>query len=182
VSDDGDVVSGGTTDRTTVTGLLLNVGNDGTFGHGAEGENVSDVDGGLLSGVDELTGVHALVGDETVNSHNPSAQIPHQTTKASTKQLQAKNLEWEVVRLMAELVAVRVAEDDLGKRSTSTRVVDDVLYDTANVSMALGVVEGSEFGRVLEIASKASVSGLSSKPTTKPLDIKNRPFAAWCWP
>lgn len=83
---------------------------------------------------------------------------------------------------MAELVAVRVAEDDLGKRSTSTRVVDDVLYDTTNVSMALGVVEGSEFGRVLEIASKASVSGLSSKPTTKPLDIKNGPFVAWCWP
>lgn len=50
---------------------------------------------------------------------------------------------------MAELVAVRVTEDDLSKGSSTTGVVDDVLHDTTDVSMALAVVEGSEFGGVL---------------------------------
>lgn len=50
---------------------------------------------------------------------------------------------------MAELVAVRVTEDDLSKGSSTTGVVDDVLHDTTDVSMALTVVEGSEFGGVL---------------------------------
>ena len=64
VADDGDVVAGGTAERTTVAGLLLDVGNDGTLRDGAEGQDVADGQGGLLAGVDELAGVHALVGDE----------------------------------------------------------------------------------------------------------------------
>lgn len=54
---------------------------------------------------------------------------------------------------MAELVAVRVTEDDLSKGSTTAGVVDDVLYDTSDVSMTLTVIEGSEFGGVLFAAS-----------------------------
>lgn len=77
---------------------------------------------------------------------------------------------------MAELVAVRVAEDNLSKRSTPTRVVDNILYDTSNVPMALGVVEGSELGWVLEIETEASVSGPFSKPTTKPLGYQKPTF------
>lgn len=64
VADDGNVVTGGTTKSTTVTSLLLDVGNNGTLRDGGEGKDVSDSQGGVLSGVDELTGVHALVGDE----------------------------------------------------------------------------------------------------------------------
>lgn len=64
VADDGDVVAGRAAQSTTVTNLLLDVGDDGTFGHGGEGENISDSEGGVLSGVDELAGVHALVGNE----------------------------------------------------------------------------------------------------------------------
>lgn len=37
VADNGDVVAGGATKSTAVTDLLLDVGDDGTFGHGAEG-------------------------------------------------------------------------------------------------------------------------------------------------
>lgn len=64
VSDDGDVVAGGAAQGAAVANLLLNVGHDGTLGHGAQGQNVADGEGGLLAGVDELAGVHALVGDE----------------------------------------------------------------------------------------------------------------------
>lgn len=69
VADDGNVVAGGTAKSTTVTGLLLDVGDDGTLGHGGEGQNVADGQSGVLTGVDELAGVHALVGDEGLGDH-----------------------------------------------------------------------------------------------------------------
>ena len=66
VSDDGDVVAGGPSERTTVSGFLLNVGGNGTFRHRSKREDVSDAKRGLLSGVDKLTGVHSLVGNKTI--------------------------------------------------------------------------------------------------------------------
>lgn len=69
VANDGNVVTGGTTKRTTVTGLLLDVGDNGTLGHGAKGQDVADGESGALTGVDELAGVHALVGDEGLGDH-----------------------------------------------------------------------------------------------------------------
>jgi len=66
VSDDGDVVAGGPSKRTTISSLLLNVGGDGTFRHGSKREDVSDAKRGFLSGVDKLTGVHSLVGNKTI--------------------------------------------------------------------------------------------------------------------
>ena len=72
VTNDGNVVAGSTAERTTVTSLLLNVGNNGTLGHGPEREDVADGQRGLLSGVDELAGVHALIGNETI----PPINIP----------------------------------------------------------------------------------------------------------
>jgi hypothetical protein len=59
VADDGYVVAGSTAERTAVTGLLLNVGEDGTFGNGGEGQDVADGESGVLSGVDELQTVSA---------------------------------------------------------------------------------------------------------------------------
>ena len=113
VTNDGDVVTGCTAKSTTVTDLLLDIGDNGTFGNGTEGEDVSDGQSSVLSGVDELTGVHALVGDEGLGDL---------------------------------LEAVRVTEADLGQRSTTTRVVNDLLHHTANVSMSLSVVESAELG------------------------------------
>jgi hypothetical protein len=60
VADDGNVVAGGTTERTTVTRLVLDVGEDGTFGNGVEGQDVADGESGVLSGVDELDTVSAM--------------------------------------------------------------------------------------------------------------------------
>mgnify|MGYP004501186675 CR=1 FL=1 len=57
VANDGNVVTGGTAERTTVTGLVLDVGQDGTLGDGVEGQDVADGKSGVLSGVDELLGV-----------------------------------------------------------------------------------------------------------------------------
>ena len=113
VADDSNVVTGGTTERATVSNLLLDVGDDGTFRDSTEGEDITDSQSSVLSGVDELTGVHALVGDEGLGDL---------------------------------LEAVRVTEADLGQRSTTTGVVDDLLHHTTNVSMSLSVVESAELG------------------------------------
>lgn len=64
VADDGDVVARGAGERATVTNLLLDVRDDGTLGHGAEGKDVANGQGCPLAGVDELAGVHAFGGDE----------------------------------------------------------------------------------------------------------------------
>lgn len=64
VSNDGDIVSRGSAQCTTISWLLLNVRDDSSFGDGREGEDISDGQGSVLSGVDELTSVHALIGDE----------------------------------------------------------------------------------------------------------------------
>jgi len=69
VANDGNVVTGGTAKRTTVTRLLLDVGDNGTLGQGGEGQNVTDGQSGVLTGVDELAGIHALVGDEGLGDH-----------------------------------------------------------------------------------------------------------------
>lgn len=66
VADNGDVVAGGSAQSATVTDLLLDVGDDGTLGHLTEGKDVADGQGSLLSGVDELAGVHAFIGDESL--------------------------------------------------------------------------------------------------------------------
>jgi hypothetical protein len=54
VADDGNVVAGGTAERATVTVLVFDVGEDGTFGDGVEREDVANGERGVLSGVDEL--------------------------------------------------------------------------------------------------------------------------------
>jgi hypothetical protein len=49
---------------TTVANLLFNVGNDGTFGNGTKWQDVTNGQGSVFPCVDELTSVHALIGDK----------------------------------------------------------------------------------------------------------------------
>lgn len=116
VANNDNVVTRGSAEGTTVTRLLLNVGEDGTLRNRAQRKNVTNVKGGLSTGVDELASVDTLIGNEG---------------------------------LLTELVLVRVAEDNLGKRSTSTRVVNNLLNDTADVALTLNVVELSELSSTL---------------------------------
>lgn len=64
VTNNGDVVAGGTAQSATVANLALDVRDDGTLRHRAQRQDVADGQSSILAGVDELAGVHALVGDE----------------------------------------------------------------------------------------------------------------------
>ena len=66
MADDGRVVAGRAGERTTVTGLLLNVADNGTLRELSNGENVADIELGLLAAVDEGTGVETLRRDESL--------------------------------------------------------------------------------------------------------------------
>lgn len=132
VADDNDVVTGSSANGTSVTGVLLNVGEDGTLGDGAKRENVTDVQGSLLTGVDELSSVDTLVSDEGLNSL---------------------------------LVLVGVSEDDLGEGSTTTGVMDDLLDNTSDVSVSLGVVE------ISELSSALSEPGVGGEDRTSTLSL-----------
>lgn len=64
VGDHGGVVSGGPGHLAAVSVLLLQVADDGSLGHGADGHHVADGELGALAAVHELAGVHALNGHE----------------------------------------------------------------------------------------------------------------------
>jgi len=51
--------------------------------------------------------------------------------------------------LLTELVAVGVTENDAGKGSTTAGIMDDVLYNTPDVAIALCEVERAQTSRVL---------------------------------
>jgi hypothetical protein len=60
VANDSGVTTGGTGKSTTITNGLLDVADNGTLWHGAQRKNVTDVQGSLLTAVDELTSVGTL--------------------------------------------------------------------------------------------------------------------------
>ena len=64
VGHDDAVVAGGTGEGSTISGLLLDVAHDATLRDAADGEDVSDGQGGVLSADDGLPGEQTLGGDE----------------------------------------------------------------------------------------------------------------------
>jgi len=68
VTDDDTGGSGSAGKGASVSEFGLNVGNNSAFGHGVDGEDVSNLEGGFLTGIDEHASVHALDGDEVFSS------------------------------------------------------------------------------------------------------------------
>mmetsp|Transcript_5360 Transcript_5360/g.8213 ORF Transcript_5360/g.8213 Transcript_5360/m.8213 type:complete len:216 (+) Transcript_5360:2311-2958(+) len=67
VGDDNSEAAGSTGKSTTITNPGLNVAHNGTLGHTSQRKNISDGQSGLLSAVDELTGVHTLSGNHKLS-------------------------------------------------------------------------------------------------------------------
>jgi hypothetical protein len=64
VADDGAVVTRSTSDTSTVTRSLFNVGDIGTFGHLAYRKNVTDLKVSLLTAENELAGIETFDGNK----------------------------------------------------------------------------------------------------------------------
>merc|ERR1719315_470680 len=64
VGDHGGVVAAGPGELATISGLLLEIADNGSLGHVADGHDVANGDVGLLAAVHELAGVHALGSHE----------------------------------------------------------------------------------------------------------------------
>lgn len=64
VGDDGGIVARSASKLAAVTGLLFQVADNGTFGHGTNGQHIANLQVSFASGVNKLAGVHALDGDE----------------------------------------------------------------------------------------------------------------------
>jgi hypothetical protein len=65
VTDDNDIVAGRTSQCTTITDFFLDVGDDGSFRHFTEGEDVANRQVCLFTSIDELASVHAFIGNES---------------------------------------------------------------------------------------------------------------------
>lgn len=75
MADDGGVVTRGSGERSSVTNLLLDVADDGTFGALADGEDVADVEGSLLAAVDKRAGGETLSSEESLLSELVSVRV-----------------------------------------------------------------------------------------------------------
>lgn len=64
VTDDYCVITRAPSEYTTVTDLVLDIADDSTFWDGSEREHISYNEGGLLTAVHKLPGVHAFGGNE----------------------------------------------------------------------------------------------------------------------
>ena len=54
-------------------------------------------------------------------------------------------------QLLLDAIFVAVAEGDNGERCTSARIVNDLLDDTLDVAVSLGVVHGAQLGGALAV-------------------------------
>jgi hypothetical protein len=96
---------------TAISLLGLNVADDSSLGNHVQRQDISDGQSGLLSAVDELSGVHTLGTDE---------------------------------QLGVSLIPVGIKELNLGDGGTTTRVMQDFLDNATDVSLLLGIVEGTK--------------------------------------
>ena len=64
MSDDRHVVARSPPERASISRLLFHICHNCSFRDRTEGQHVPNVEACLLASVDELTSVHALIGDE----------------------------------------------------------------------------------------------------------------------
>ena len=64
MANDCDIVAGSSTQGASVSHLLFDVADNGSFRYRAKRQNVSDGQCRILTSVDELAGIHALICDE----------------------------------------------------------------------------------------------------------------------
>ena len=137
MADDSRVVAGRASERTTVTGLLLDVADDSTLRQLRDREDVADRKLGLLAAVDEGTGVETLRRDESLLAELVTVGVAEDDTgKGSTTNRPPLSILW-------------LLSDD--ESYVPASVVDDLLHNTLDVAIAFREVEGAELRRRLVV-------------------------------
>ena len=129
MSNDGGVGSRCPGERTTVTDLLLDAANDRSFGELAHGENISNVEGGLLAAVDESTSVKTFGGNESLFAELVTVWITEDNPGKGSTATSLTNFSNPFLSNV--------------KQGVPARVVDNFLNNTANVTIPFGKVEGT---------------------------------------
>jgi hypothetical protein len=125
VTDDGGIISRGTSECTTVTEFLLDVANDGTFRTCGDREDIADSKLGLLSCIDKGACVKALCGDKGFLSELVAVGVTEDdTSQRGTTSVLSKLGSCGKIRWNAP-----------------ASIMDNFLHNTANVPIALGVVK-----------------------------------------
>jgi hypothetical protein len=65
MTDDSSIVTGSTGQSTTITNLFFNVAHNGTFRDRGQRQDITNVQGGLLTAVEELASVHTFGSNES---------------------------------------------------------------------------------------------------------------------
>lgn len=143
VADNGDVATRGAAQSATVANLLLDVGNDGTLGHLTDRQDVADGQSSLLAGVDELAGVHAFVGDESLGDLLELVGVAEDDLGEGSTTTCKNNLRQP---LFHSHFQTKIHRCIFRFSSSLTSVVDDIADYTADVAMAFGIIESAELG------------------------------------
>jgi len=129
VCNDDGIVTRAAGHGTTVTSALLDVADDGTFRHGANGLDITDVEASTLSAVEVLSRVDTLGSNE---------------------------------ELLLLLEANGVSEFNLGQGGTTARIVQELSDYTADITVALILIQNTELGGSLSVG----IVGFEDGPTT----------------
>jgi len=157
-SDDTDHGTVGGADGLTSTGRKADTGLLTILG-------VTDDDArssGGLGDVGAVTGLAFQIADDSTFRHFADRQdvsdgelcFGTEVDKLTSVETLTRNHQ-----LLLELETVRITEDHTGERSTTTRVMDELLYQTADVTVTLGIVEGAELRSALAVLGDRSEDG-----------------------
>lgn len=133
MSNDGGVVARCPGKSTTVTDLLLDVADDCSFGALGDGEDIADVEGGLLAAVDKCTGVEALCGNECLFAELVAVWIPENDTGERCTSNNTKS---------------RRKKDIFFGYNLPARIVNDFFYYSTYIAVALSEIQRAQTGWV----------------------------------
>lgn len=141
MADDGGVVARGTGKSTTVSDLLLNVADDGTFRKRRDGKDVANSKGRLLAAVHECASVQTLGRDKRLRAQLVTVRV----TEHNARERCATEYE--------QIISAQVRMDQVKSRSKDipASVVDDFFDNAADVAVALSKVERAQLGRRLVV-------------------------------
>jgi len=141
------------TRRKTNAGLVVigRVSNDGGVVAGSAGKSTTVAD--LLLNVADDGTFRALAHGEDV-SDGESSLLSAIDEGTGVKALSGNE------SLLAELVAVGIPENNTGEGGTTTSIVDDLLHNSADVTVTLSKIEVTETGGILVVVGVGGEDGV----------------------